>query len=89
VHDALVHCTVLLEYVSITINGTNGWQHLLHQYDAIITAINLSAGIDENEARARDKDRASVFVHPCVTLPSQTFRAISNVSKGSVATVRR
>jgi len=50
-HNAPV--TVLLEYVIVTNNGTNGWQHLLHQYDiAIITAINLSARIDENEARA-------------------------------------
>ena len=46
-------CTVLLEYVSVASNGTNGWQHLLHQYGiAIITAINLSARINENEARA-------------------------------------
>jgi len=46
-------CTVLLECVSVTSNGTNGWQHLLHQYDVtIVTAINLSARIDENEARA-------------------------------------
>ena len=46
-------CTVLLEYVSVTSNGTNGWQHLLHQYDvAIITAINLNVRIDENKARA-------------------------------------
>ena len=38
--------TVLLEYVSVTSNGTNGWQHLLLQYDvAIITATNLSARI--------------------------------------------
>ena len=44
--------TVLLEYVSVTSSGTNEWQHLLHQYDAVITAINLSARIDENEARA-------------------------------------
>jgi len=43
-------CTVLLEYVRVTGSGTNGWQHLLHQYDAIITAIRLSARIDENEA---------------------------------------
>ena len=27
-------CTVLLEYVSVTSSGTNGWQHLLRQYDA-------------------------------------------------------
>jgi len=46
-------CTVLLEHVSVTSNGTNRWQHLLHQYDvAIITAINLSARIGENEAHA-------------------------------------
>jgi len=46
-------CTVLLEYVSVTSNGTNGWQHLLHQYNvAIIIATNVSARIDENEARA-------------------------------------
>ena len=45
--------TVLPEYVSVTSNGTNGWQHLLHQYDVvIITAISLSARIDENEAPA-------------------------------------
>jgi len=63
-------CTVLLEYVSVTSNGTNGWQHLLHQYEvAVITAINLSAKIKENEVRASCKDRASVFMHPSVTLP--------------------
>jgi len=46
-------CTVLLEYVSVTRYGTNGWQHLLHQYDVmIITAINLNVSIDENEACA-------------------------------------
>ena len=46
-------CIVLLEYVSVTSNGTNEWQHLLHQYDvAIITAISLSAMIDENKAHA-------------------------------------
>ena len=46
-------CTVLPEYVSITSSGTNGWPHLLHQYDvAIIAAINISARIDENEDRA-------------------------------------
>jgi len=46
-------CTVVLEYAGATSNGTNGWQHLLHQYDvAIVTAINLSARIDENDARA-------------------------------------
>ena len=46
-------CIVLLEYVSVTSNGTNRWQHLMHQYDvAIITAINFSARIDENEARS-------------------------------------
>jgi len=46
-------CTVLLEYVSVASNGTNGWQHLLHQYDlAIITAINISDGIEENKAHA-------------------------------------
>jgi len=55
--DRLMHtmcwCTVLLEYVSVTSNGMNGWRHLLHQYDiAIITAINLTAGMDEDEARA-------------------------------------
>ena len=33
-------------HLSVTSNGTNGWQHLLHQYDVvIITAINLSARI--------------------------------------------
>ena len=43
--------TVLLEYISVTSNGMNGQQHLLHQYDvAIITAINFSVTIDENEA---------------------------------------
>ena len=46
-------CTDLLQYVSITSSGTNGWQHLLHQHDvAIIKVINLSARIDENKARA-------------------------------------
>ena len=44
-------CTVLLEYVSIASTGTYGWQRLRHQYDvAIITAVNLSAMIDENKA---------------------------------------
>ena len=45
-------CTVLLEYASVTSNGTNGWLHLLHQYDVAIislTAVNLNARIDENE----------------------------------------
>ena len=44
-------CTVLLEYVSVTNNGTNEWHHQLHEYDVAITgliAINLSARIDEN-----------------------------------------
>ena len=46
-------CTVLLEYLSVTSNETNGWQHLLHQYNiTIVIAINLSARIDENEACA-------------------------------------
>jgi len=45
--------TVLLEYVSVASNGRNGKQYLLNQYDAaIITVINLSTRIDENEARA-------------------------------------
>ena len=49
-------CTVVLVYVSVASNGRNGWQHLLHQYDVvIITAINLSARIDENKARASTK----------------------------------
>ena len=49
--DALT--VVLAEYIIVTSNGTNGRQHLLHQYDvAIITAINLSAKIDKNKARA-------------------------------------
>ena len=44
-------CIVLLEYVSVTSNGTNGWQHLLNHYDVtIITAIKLSARIDKSEA---------------------------------------
>ena len=45
-------CTVLLEYISVTSNGMNGRQHLLHQYDIVITAVNLSARIDKNEARS-------------------------------------
>ena len=46
-------CAVLQEYVSVTSNGTNGRQHLLHEYDvAIIIAINLYARIDKNEACA-------------------------------------
>ena len=44
-------CIVVLEYVSVTGSGTNGWQHLLHQYHfAVLTAVNLSARIEENEA---------------------------------------
>ena len=51
-HDALVHCLAGIRLSAIS-NGTIGWQHLLHQYDvAIITAINLNARIDENEAGA-------------------------------------
>ena len=39
--------------VSVISNGTNGWQHLLHQYDVvIITAANLGASLDKNETRA-------------------------------------
>ena len=80
----------MLEYVSVASNGTNGWQHLLHHYDVtIMTAINLSARIDENDACASDKDRTSVFVHPGVTGVGQTFRAKSNVFQGSVATVSK
>jgi len=63
-------CTVFLEYVSVTSNGTNGWQRLLHPYDvAIITATSLSARIDENEAHTSWSFTlmASVFVHPRVT----------------------
>ena len=85
VHDVLV--TVLLEYVFITSNGTNGWQHLLHQYDAIITA--LVPGLTKMRFVHPDKYTASVFGHPRVILPCQTIRATSNVSQGSVATVSR
>ena len=83
-------CTVLLEHVGVTSNGTNGRQHLLQQYDiAIITAINPSTRIDKMRLVHPDKDRASDFVYPSVTSPCQTFRAASNVSQGSIATVRR
>ena len=73
--DALV----LLEYVSVTSNGTNGWQHLLFQHNvAIITAISLSARIDEHEACASGlcimtKIGHQFFVHPRVTLPVRPF----------------
>ena len=46
-HDALVHCLAGIR------KRHQQWNDYLHQYDvAIITAVNLSARIDENDACA-------------------------------------
>ena len=87
-HDTLVHCFA-------------GIHNHRQQWNEWMAASAESVRCRDNNSRQSylgltkmmlvhpDKDKASVFVHPYVTLPCQTFQAISSVSQGSVAAVRR